>query len=157
MEKRKKTCRWARCACLAFLCGGLAWACAKEELEAAGGAEAGGGLAAYREQVVTKAAQPDSWFEEGTKYRIWVMDAGLTPDMGDAENGYDGTERVREDGVRYIDFRPVEGSAARDFYGFTSASTAERFAIAPLTRRVLAPERTSLRPERSSSRSTKMP
>lgn len=125
MEKRKKTCRWARLACLAFLCGGLAWACAKEELGAAGGAEAGGGLAAYREQVVTKAAQPDSWFEEGTKYRIWVTDAGTSmPDMGVAD-GYVGTERVREDGVRYIDFRPVEGSAAWDFYGFTSASTAD--------------------------------
>ena len=125
MEKRK-TYRLMKRACLAFLCGGLAWACAKDELSVAGGVNGGGGLAAYREQVVTKAAQPDSWFAEGTEYRIWVTNRGTTtPDMPNDNaqgNGYVGTETVREDDVHYINFRPVEGNVERDFYGFTSAS-----------------------------------
>ena len=111
---------------MAWVCAGLVWACAKDGLETAGGAQAGSRLSAYREQVTTRAAQPDQWFEEGVKYRIWVTQPGETaPDIIDGETGYEGTEALREDGTHYLDLRPIEasgeGNINQDFYGFTSA------------------------------------
>ncbi len=111
---------------MAWVCAGLVWACAKDGLETAGGAQAGCRLSAYREQVATRAAQPDQWFEEGVMYRIWVTQPGETaPDIIDGETGYEGTEALREDGTHYINLRPIEasgeGNINQDFYGFTSA------------------------------------
>ena len=111
---------------MAWMFAGLVWACAKDGLETAGGAQAGCRLSAYREQVATRAAQPDQSFEEGVKYRIWVTQPGKTaPDMTDGGDGYEGTEALREDGTHYINLRPIEasgeGNINQDFYGFTSA------------------------------------
>ena len=111
---------------MAWVCAGLVWACAKDGLETAGGAQAGSRLSAYREQVTTRAAQPDQGFEEGVKYRIWVTQPRDTaPDMTDGGDGYEGTEALREDGTHYIYLRPIEASGEgiinQDFYGFTSA------------------------------------
>lgn len=98
-------------------------ACADDGWTGEGAANGEEGLSAYRERMVeSRATQPDTWFDEGTKYRIWVtQDSSATPDVETGgENGYVGTETVRTDGTHYIDFRAVEGSAERDFYGFTS-------------------------------------
>ena len=98
-------------------------ACADDGWTGEGAANGEEGLSAYRERMVeSRATQPDTWFDEGTKYRIWVTQAeSETPDVETGgENGYVGTETVRTDGTHYIEFRAVEGSAERDFYGFTS-------------------------------------
>ena len=98
-------------------------ACADDGWTGEGAANGGEELSAYRKRMVeSRATQPDTWFDEGTKYRIWVTQAeSETPDVeSGGENGYVGTETVRTDGTHYIEFRAVEGSAKRDFYGFTS-------------------------------------
>ncbi len=122
MTHRRKTYRFGWRACAAALWMAALAACADDGWME-GAANGGEGLSAYRERMVeSRATQPDTWFDEGTKYRIWVTQAeSETPDVETGgENGYVGTETVRTDGTHYIEFRAVEGSAERDFYGFTS-------------------------------------
>ena len=103
--KKQHIKRWIRHSGMAWVCAGLVWACAKDGLETAGGAQAGSRLSAYREQVTTRAAQPDQWFEEGVKYRIWVTKQGeTTPDITGTEKGDEGTEALREEQHRLMDF-----------------------------------------------------
>lgn len=123
MTHRRKTYRFGWRTCAAALWMAALAACADDGWTGEGAANGEEGLSAYRERMVeSRATQPDTWFDEGTKYRIWVtQDSSATPDVETGgENGYVGTETVRTDGTHYIDFRAVEGSAERDFYGFTS-------------------------------------
>lgn len=83
-------------------------------------------LSAYKEQMQTRATGGEEYFEIGTKYRIWMNQAGTdSPLNQEIVNGVEGKEAVRgQDNTRYIDLGTYNErlSGNIDFYGFTEAT-----------------------------------
>lgn len=83
-------------------------------------------LSAYKEQMQTRATGGEEYFNIGTKYRIWMNQAGTgSPLNQEIVNGVEGTEAVRgQDNTRYIDLGTYNErlSGNIDFYGFTEAT-----------------------------------
>lgn len=83
-------------------------------------------LSAYKEQMQTRATGGEEYFAIGTKYRIWMNQAGMdSPLNQEIENGVEGKEAVRgQDNTQYIDLGTYNEhlSGNIDFYGFTEAT-----------------------------------
>lgn len=80
-------------------------------------------LSAYKEKMISRAVS-ESNFETNTRFRIWVNNRNSdSPLFEEAARGIDGIERLREDGVHYIDVDPYNDRLVGeiDFYGFTAA------------------------------------
>lgn len=101
--------------------------CTEDLLGEKGGMAANGTvLSAYKEKVVSRALTPGEdgdYFDDGTKYRIWITQQGTTrPDAETEESGIEAAEEIRGN-LHYINLgRYVEGE--KNFYGFTRGTEA---------------------------------
>ena len=111
--------------CAGLLAGVFTVACTEDDWGKQGGTQGGVALSSYKEKVVSRAMEPgDSYFAQGTKYRIWIMDQGTTTsEEADEANGIEATESNRG-GIPVINIRPIERTTP-DFYGFTQDSKTE--------------------------------
>lgn len=111
--------------CAGLLAGVFTVACTEDDWGKQGGTQGGVALSSYKEKVVSRAMEPgDSYFAQGTKYRIWIMDQGTTTsEEADEANGIEATESNRG-GIPVINIRPIERTTP-DFYGFTQNSTTD--------------------------------
>ena len=68
--------------CVGLLAGVFTMACTEDDWGKQGGAQGGVALSSYKEKVVSRAMEPgDSYFAQGTKYRILIMNTGkYTPE-----------------------------------------------------------------------------
>lgn len=112
-----------RLLCIGLSTGLCLMSCTDEDWSGKGSAQEGIALSPYKEKQVSRAMElGDSYFEEGTKYRIWIMEQGTeTPEENDEANGIEATEMMRGD-IHIINVRPIEQTTP-DFYGFTQNST----------------------------------
>lgn len=81
-------------------------------------------LSAYKEKMVSRAAA-EYYFSAGTKYRIWIMDANTSEPAFDGQaDGMEGTEKIRQDGLHYIDLGLYNDNLVGeyDFYGITDST-----------------------------------
>lgn len=108
--------------CVGLLAGVFTVACTEEDWGKQGGVQGGITLSSYKEKVVSRAMEADdSYFDQGTKYRIWIMNQGTaTPEEASEANGIEATESERGN-IPVIDIRPIERTTP-DFYGFTQNS-----------------------------------
>ena len=114
-----------RAVCASLLAGVFAVSCTDDNIGRNIGTDGSLTLSPYKEKVMSRAMEAgDSYFDVGTKYRIWITDQGtFTPEETDEANGIEATEGMRGN-IHIINIRPIERTTP-DFYGFTQNSTTE--------------------------------
>ncbi len=114
-----------RAVCASLLAGVFAVSCTDDNIGRNIGTDGSLTLSPYKEKVMSRAMEAgDSYFDEGTKYRIWITDQGtFTPEETDEAKGIEATEGMRGN-IHIINIRPIERTTP-DFYGFTQNSTTE--------------------------------
>lgn len=114
-----------RAVCASLLAGVFAVSCTDDNIGRNIGTDGSLTLSPYKEKVMSRAMEAgDSYFAEGTKYRIWITEQGtFDSEEDDKVNGIAATESMRGN-IHIIDIRPIERTTP-DFYGFTQNSTTE--------------------------------
>lgn len=114
-----------RAVCASLLAGVFAVSCTDDNIGRNIGTDGSLTLSPYKEKVMSRAMEAgDSYFDEGTRYRIWITEKGtFTSEETDETKGIEATEGMRGN-IHIIDIRPIERTTP-DFYGFTQNSTTE--------------------------------
>lgn len=114
-----------RAVCASLLAGVFAVSCTDDNIGRNIGTDGSLTLSPYKEKVMSRAMEAgDSYFDEGTRYRIWITEKGtFIPEETDEAKGIEATEGMRGN-IHIINIRPIEHTTP-DFYGFTQNSTTE--------------------------------